>query len=105
MADYQNIFTMVQPTGPSHMGIPGGPKDSPRTGKAPWQWHLLGRFGNAQIGPIYLGPLGLASLIFGMLSFNIIGFNMLAQVNWDPVQFIRQLFWLCLLYTSDAADE
>ena len=49
-----------------------------------------------QIGPIYLGPLGIASIIFGVLSFNIIGFNMLAQVNWDIVQFVRQLFWLSL---------
>jgi photosynthetic reaction center M subunit len=96
MAEYQNIFTAVQPTGPAQMGVPLGPKHSPRTGKQPWNWHLLGRFGIAQIGPIYLGGLGIASLIFGMLSFNIIGFNMLAQVNWDPVQFIRQLFWLSL---------
>jgi photosynthetic reaction center M subunit len=58
--------------------------------------HLLGRIGNAQLGPIYLGSLGLASLIFGTLAFNIIGFNMLAQVNWDPIQFVRQLFWLSL---------
>ncbi|MGE4050239.1 MAG: photosynthetic reaction center subunit M, partial [Piscinibacter sp.] len=36
------------------------------------------------------------SIIFGTLAFNIIGFNMLAQVNWDPIQFVRQLFWLSL---------
>jgi photosynthetic reaction center M subunit len=40
--------------------------------------------------------LGIASIIFGVLSINIIGFNMLAQVNWDIVQFVRQLFWLSL---------
>jgi photosynthetic reaction center M subunit len=40
--------------------------------------------------------LGVASLLFGTLAFNIIGFNMLAQVNWDPIQFVRQLFWLSL---------
>jgi photosynthetic reaction center M subunit len=50
----------------------------------------------AQIGPIYLGGLGIASIFFGVFAFNIIGFNMLAQVNWDPVQFVRQLFWLSL---------
>jgi photosynthetic reaction center M subunit len=62
----------------------------------PFFLHLLGRIGNAQIGPIYLGGLGLASLILGTLAFNIIGFNMLASVNWDPIQFVRQLFWLAL---------
>ena len=97
MAEYQNIFTTVQAAGPAHQSVPLGPGNSPRTGaESPLQVHLFGRFGMAQIGPIYLGPLGIASLIFGMLAFNIIGFNMLAQVNWDPVQFVRQLFWLAL---------
>jgi len=96
MVEYQNLFTSVQVVGPAELGVPLPPGNSPRTGKNPWIVHLMGRIGCAQIGPIYLGPLGLASLIFGTLSFNIIGFNMLAQVNWDPVQFIRQLFWLSL---------
>ena len=96
MAEYQNLFTSVQPVGPVHMGIPLPAGNSPRTGAVPLHVHLIGRLGNAQLGPIYLGPLGIASLIFGMLSFNIIGFNMLAQVGWDPVQFVRQLFWLAL---------
>jgi photosynthetic reaction center M subunit len=58
--------------------------------------HLLGRIGNAQIGPIYLGGLGIASIICFLLSFWIMGFNMLAQVHYDPIQFVRQLFWLAL---------
>jgi photosynthetic reaction center M subunit len=93
---YQNLFTTVQIVGPGHMGVPLGEDDSPRTGEAPGHWHLMGRLGNAQIGPIYLGGLGVASLITGMLSINIMGLNMLASVNWSPVQFIRQLFWLAL---------
>jgi photosynthetic reaction center M subunit len=96
MVEYQNLFTSVQVVGPAELGVPLPPGNSPRTGKNPWISHLMGRIGCAQIGPIYLGPLGLASLIFGTLSFNIIGLNMLAQVNWDPIQFIRQLFWLSL---------
>ena len=96
MAEYQNLFTTVQPVGPVHMGIPLPAGNSERTGRVPLHIHLIGRLGNAQIGPIYLGGLGIASLIFGMLSFNIIGFNMLAQVGWDPIQFVRQLFWLSL---------
>jgi photosynthetic reaction center M subunit len=96
MVSYQNLFTAVQAQGPAEMGMPLGPKDSPRTGKQPFFFHLLGRFGNAQIGPIYLGGIGVASLILGTLSINIMGFNMLAQVNWDVVQFVRQLFWLSL---------
>ncbi len=95
MIQYQNLFTAVQVTGPVQSGVPLPPGDEERLIK-PFFWHLMGRIGNAQIGPIYLGPLGLASLILGTLSFNIIGFNMLAQVNWNPVQFVKQLFWLAL---------
>jgi photosynthetic reaction center M subunit len=96
MAQYQNLFTTVQAVGPLHHGVPLGHGNSPRTGETPWIVHLFGRLGNAQIGPIYLGGLGLASLIFGMLAINIMGFNMLASVNYDPIQFVRQLFWLSL---------
>jgi photosynthetic reaction center M subunit len=96
MATYQNLFTRVQPVGPTHHGVPLPAGNSPRTGVQPALWHLLGRLGNAQIGPIYLGGLGLASLICGTLAINIMGFNMLASVDWNPVQFIRRLFWLAL---------
>lgn len=95
MAQYQNLFTTVQATGPLHMGVPLGHGNSARTGQ-PWINYWAGKLGNAQLGPIYLGGLGVASLLLGMLAFNIVGFNMLAQVNWDPVQFVRQLFWLAL---------
>jgi photosynthetic reaction center M subunit len=95
MADYLNLFTTVQATGPVQLGEPLGPGNSPRTGHPGISW-LLGKIGNAQIGPIYLGGLGLASLICGLIAFNIIGMNMLASVNYDPVQFVRQLFWLAL---------
>ena len=96
MAEYQNIFTAVQAVGPVHHGIELPHGNSPRTGETPAIVHLIGRIGNAQIGPIYLGGLGVASLLCGLLAFNIIGINMLAQVNWDPIQFVRQLFWLSL---------
>ena len=95
MADYLNLFTTVQATGPVQYGEPLGPGNSPRTGQPGISW-LLGKIGNAQIGPIYLGGLGLASLICGLIAFNIIGMNMLASVNYDPIQFVRQLFWLAL---------
>ena len=36
------------------------------------------------------------SLICGFIAFEIIGLNMLASVNWDPIQFVRQLPWLAL---------
>jgi photosynthetic reaction center M subunit len=101
-AEYQNIFTQLQVVGPHpHTGVPLGHGNSPRTGP-PMLVHLFGRLGNAQIGPIYLGGLGLASLIFGLLAFWIIGFNMLASVDWNPVQFVRQLFWLALEPPSPA---
>jgi photosynthetic reaction center M subunit len=95
MAQYQNLCTTVNAVGPVSHGVELGHGNSPRTGE-PLLNYWLGKLGNAQLGPIYLGGLGLASLIFGTLAINIIGFNMLAQVNWDPIQFIRQLFWLAL---------
>jgi photosynthetic reaction center M subunit len=95
MPQYQNLFTAVQVTGPTSDGIALGRGNDPRVGK-PFMLHLAGRLGNAQIGPVYLGSMGVASLFFGMIAFNIIGMNMLASVNYDPIQFIRQLFWLAL---------
>ncbi len=95
MADYQNIFTRVQVRGPGEPGIALPASDMPRVGGMSFS-NLLGRIGNAQIGPIHLGGLGLVSLVLGVLGFNIIGFNMLAQVDWNPIEFIRQLFWLSL---------
>lgn len=95
MAEYLNLFTRVQATGPVNDGIELPDRNDPRIG-TPFFVHLFGRLGNAQIGPVYLGWLGTASLILGVLSINIMGFNMLASVNWDPIQFIRQLPWLAL---------
>jgi photosynthetic reaction center M subunit len=97
MATYQNLFTRVQAVGPTHHGVPLPERgNSPRTGAQPAIFHLLGRLGNAQIGPIYLGGLGVASLLLGMLSINIMGFNMLASVDWSPIQFLKQFYWLAL---------
>lgn len=94
MAYYQNIFTQVQLY--RDTPDPGVAElDMPRIGK-PIYVHWLGRLGNAQLGPIYLGGWGVASLVCGFFAFEIIGLNMWASVNWDPVQFLRQLFWLAL---------
>ena len=95
MARYQNIFTQVQLAHAPEMGPALPPRDEPRiamTGVSYW----MGKFGQAQIGPIYLGWLGLASLLFGFFAIEIIGLNMLASVNWDPIEFVRQFFWLSL---------
>jgi photosynthetic reaction center M subunit len=92
---YQNIFTAVQVAGPRHHGVELGHGNSPRSGE-PFIQHWLGRIGNAQLGPIYLGGLGLASIICGLIAFVTIGLNMLASVDWNPIQFVRQLFWLAL---------
>jgi photosynthetic reaction center M subunit len=95
MASYQNIFTQVQLRGAPEMGpgLPAG--DAARTGQPGFNY-WMGKLGNAQLGPIYLGTLGSLSLIFGLIAFEIIGLNMLASVNWDVIQFVRQLFWLAL---------
>ncbi|MBI3350353.1 MAG: photosynthetic reaction center subunit M [Burkholderiales bacterium] len=95
MAEYQNLFTSVQVTAPAYPGVPLGRDDYQREGKG-LHWHLLGRIGDAQLGPIYLGWLGVCSLICGFIAIEIMGLNMWASVGWDPVQFVRQLPWLAL---------
>ncbi|WP_292999700.1 photosynthetic reaction center subunit M [Nevskia sp.] len=97
MADYQNIFTRVQVAAPPYPGTPL-PADNgigDRDGK-PFLFHLIGKFGDAQIGPIYLGWTGLTSLLCGFIAFEIIGLNMLASVDWNWIEFVRQLPWLAL---------
>jgi photosynthetic reaction center M subunit len=95
MAEYQNIFTRVQVHAPAYIGVPLPRGTWVRQGK-PFFAYWLGRFGDAQIGPIYLGWTGFASLVFGFIAIEIIGLNMLASVNWNPIQFVRQLPWLAL---------
>ena len=96
MSVYENVFTQVQ-IRPDHPEPGVGSKSiaRERVGSPSFE-HLLGYIGNAQIGPIYLGSLGILSLIFGFFAFEIIGLNMLASVHWNPIQFVRQLFWLAL---------
>jgi photosynthetic reaction center M subunit len=95
MPEYQNIFTRVQVVSPAYPGVtlPNGDREREGT---PTHVHWLGKFGDAQVGPIYLGWFGLASLLCGFIAFEIIGLNMLASVNWNPIEFIRQLPWLAL---------
>jgi photosynthetic reaction center M subunit len=95
MYEYQNIFTRVQVHGPADMGVPMKPGNWPRENVTTTNW-LLGIIGDAQIGPVYLGALGIASLFCGFIAIEIIGLNMLASVNWSPIEFVRQLFWLGL---------
>jgi len=94
MAQYQNIFNRVQVEAPAHGGVPLADKTWPRT-RAKMSY-LLGKFGDAQVGPVYLGTTGLISLVCGFIAIEIIGLNMLASVNWDVIEFIRQLPWLSL---------
>jgi len=94
MATYQNIFNRVQIRGPIH-SVPLPKGSFRRIGEGSFS-HLLGRIGEAQIGPIYLGATGILSLITGFVAIEIIGLNMLASVNWSPIQFMRQFFWLGL---------
>ncbi len=95
MAEYQNLFTRVQVRGPMHGGIPL-PRDSWPRALKPFASRLFGLIGEFQVGPIVLGWTGLASLLCGFIAIEIIGLNMWASVNWDPIQFIRQLPWLAL---------
>ena len=65
---YQNFFTQVQLRGEPEAGIGLGAGNDPRIGKGSFSY-LMGKFGNAQIGPIYLGTLGLASIICFFVAF------------------------------------
>jgi photosynthetic reaction center M subunit len=98
MAEYQNIFTRVQVREPGYPGVELPEGSLPRLGKPvyPWFSYWLGKIGDAQIGPIYLGFAGIASLLFGFIAIEIIGFNMLASVDWSPIQFFKNFFWLAL---------
>jgi photosynthetic reaction center M subunit len=94
--EYQNLFTQVQAVGTPHHGVELKHPDNNERVIKPFLVHLAGRLGNAQIGPLYLGKLGIASAFFFIIAFTIMGWNMLVQVNYDPIQFVRQLFWLSL---------
>ena len=96
MSAYQNIFTQVQVRSHPEMGVATNEADAWRIGK-PGFVHLIGRIGNAQIGPMHLGWTGVTSLLCGFLAFEIIGLNMFASVGWNPAEFVRQLPWLALM--------
>lgn len=94
--EYQNIFTQVQVQGPAELGVdPDGKLAENRT-KGTGFSSLAGLFGNAQLGPLYLGTFGVVSLAAGFIWFFIIGMNFWAQVDYNPVLFMRDLFWLSL---------
>jgi photosynthetic reaction center M subunit len=95
VAEYFNIFTRIQVHDESYEEVSIGYDNSSRTNKG-GNSYWLGKIGDAQIGPVYLGGLGILSLVFGFFAIEIIGLNMLASVNWNPVEFIRQLPWLAL---------
>ena len=95
MLEYQNLYTRVQVRTVPETGIPIEDSPGGRLGTGTFSY-LAGKFGDAQIGPVYLGTAGTFSLLFGFLAFEIIGLNMWASVGWDPVEFIRQLPWLAL---------
>jgi photosynthetic reaction center M subunit len=97
MAGYQNIFTQVQVRGPAELGIALPQGSIPRDGEGfIGISRLMGSFGNAQLGPIYLGWSGVGALLSLFIALQIIGWNMAASVNYNPIEFIRQLPWLTL---------
>ncbi len=95
MATYQNIFTQIQVKAEPEMGVPLPEGDEERVNLTGYS-HLMGKIGQAQLGPIYLGWLGVISLAFGSIAILIIGLNMAADVNWSPQAFLREFFWLSL---------
>jgi photosynthetic reaction center M subunit len=96
MNNYQNIFTRVQVMGHVEPGVDIPRDDAAFERKGGVLSYWIGKIGNAQLGPIYLGFLGVASIITFSIGFIIIGLNMAADVNWNPVLFVREFFWLSL---------
>ena len=95
MANFETIYTKIQVRGPLDPGVaPVWPTES-RFGRKFFSY-WLGAIGDPQVGPFYLGWEGLISVAFGIAAIEIIGLNMFAQVNWDPIQFVRLLPFLTL---------
>ena len=95
MAEYQNIFTQVQVQGPPEMGMIENADVTERTRGASFAT-LLGWFGNAQLGPIYLGSFGVISLATGTIWFLMVGAHFWAQAGYNPVVFMRDLFYFSM---------
>ncbi len=94
MVDYQNIITQVQVRGHVDYGVELAEDD--KREKITGFSYLLGKLGDAQLGPIYLGFTGVVSLVCGLIAFEIIGFNMAASVDYSPMKFFGLLPWLTL---------
>jgi photosynthetic reaction center M subunit len=93
--EYQNLFTRVQVRTAPDWGVPIEQRTWVRQVEPRFSY-WLGKLGDFQVGPIYLGASGVLSLICGFVAFEIIGLNMFAQVNWNPIEFVRRLPWLAL---------
>ena len=68
MRENLNIFTKVQVAAPDYPGVPIGDAEYQRVGGI-YHSTFMGRFGDAQIGPIYLGATGIASIITFFIAF------------------------------------
>ncbi len=96
MFEYQNLITQVQVHGPPDPGVPYRDSDEGRILKPGYISWLFGKFGDGQFGPAYLGALGIFSIVFGLAAIEIMGIHFLNQVDWNFVEFVRQLPWLSL---------
>ena len=66
---YQTIYTQVQVESPPYPGVPVRTGVYGRQGK-PTLVYLFGKFGDAQVGPIYLGWTGIAPLLCGFIAID-----------------------------------
>ena len=95
MAEYQNIFTQVQVRAAPEMGMVENVDLGNRTTSAGFS-NLAGWFGNAQLGPVYLGTFGVISLATGLIWFMMVGAWFWHLADYNPVVFMRDLFWMAL---------
>ena len=95
MANFETIYTKVQVRGPFDPGVSPVRLTERRIGGKFFSY-WLGAIGDPQVGPFYLGWEGLISIVLGITAIEVIGLNMFAEVNWDPIQFVRLLPFLTL---------
>ena len=95
MAQFHTLYNALVVVGPDEAPPSLPPGSMARVGK-PLHSVLLGRIGETQLLPTYLGWLTVGSLVCGFIAIEIIGLNMLAQVDWNPLRFIKMMPFLSL---------
>jgi photosynthetic reaction center M subunit len=95
MAHVSEYFHAIQVKGPPDVPVPlrGWRVLTPRFSWLPGLCSARSAADRAHLSGHHRGILSIVSFI---IAFEIIGLNMWASVDWNPVEFVRQLPWLAL---------